>query len=85
MATEKPERMKSVSRNIYSELARNHNTSVRVVDRAIRCAIDSAHKKTINSDSPLQSIYMSMTNKRRPNNALIISFLADMAIRRCRT
>lgn len=82
LAAEEPDRLKSVSRNIYSELARNHNTNARNVDRAIRCAIDSAHKKTKSANNPVQNEYMASSSKKRPNNAQIISFLYDMAARR---
>ncbi|NLK86018.1 MAG: sporulation transcription factor Spo0A [Clostridiaceae bacterium] len=85
MAVEEPQRLSSVSRNIYSEVAKNHKTNTRNVDRAIRCAIDSAHKKTKNMNNPIQDAYMSLSNKKRPNSAQIISFLAEMAGRKHRT
>jgi two-component system response regulator (stage 0 sporulation protein A) len=82
MAAEDPARLNSVSRSIYSEVALNHGTNERNVDRAIRCAIDSAHKKTKNSCNPIRDEYMSLTSRRRPNNAQIIGFLAEMTVRR---
>jgi two-component system response regulator (stage 0 sporulation protein A) len=84
MAAEEPEKLNSVSRTIFSELARKHNTNTRNIDRAIRCAIDSAQKKTKDLENPIRDAYMALTNKRRPNNALIIRYLADMAIRKTR-
>ncbi len=84
MAAEKPERLKSISRSIYCELALNHNTNARNIDRAIRCAIDSAHKKTKNESNSLQNAYMALSSPKKPNSAQIISFLADLAVRRCK-
>jgi two-component system response regulator (stage 0 sporulation protein A) len=85
MAAEEPERLNSVSRSIYTELARNHNTNVRIVDRAIRCAIDSANKKAKDSDNPIRNACMMLNGPKRPNSALIIRYLTDMAVRRYRS
>ncbi len=85
MAAEKPDRLKSVSRSIYSELAMKHKTNTRNIDRAIRCAIDSAHKKTKNENNSIQNGYMTLSAKKRPNSAQIVGFLADQALRRCKS
>ncbi len=83
LAAKKPERLKSVSREIYPELARNHNTNVKNIDRAIRCAIDSANKKNRNVNNPVNSEYMLFVCENRSNCTQVISFLVDRARLSC--
>lgn len=85
MAVKEPERLDSVSRSIYSELAQKYNTDTRNIDRAIRCAIESSHKKAKDTDNPVRNAYMALSGKKRPNNAAVISFLADLAMQRQRS
>ncbi len=82
LAIEKPERLKSISKSIYSELAGIHNTKARNIERAIRCAIDSVCKDKKSISSSVGSEYIVINGERKPNNVQIISFLSNMAVDR---
>ena len=81
---EQPERLENISGNIYTLLAQKYNTKVRNVDRAIRCALLSAQKKTKNADSLNEDMKETFTlnNGRQPNNSQIINFLVKKASKR---
>jgi len=81
LGMEQPARLENVSGDIYTMLAERHNTKARNIDRAIRCALLSAQKKTKNSNSLMQDSIL-LNNESRPNNSQVIAFLAKKAGRR---
>ena len=78
---EQPERLANVSRHIYTMLAEKYSTKVRNIDRAIRCALLSAQKKTKNANGLMQEMHESITinNGKRMNNSQVIAYLAKKA------
>ena len=78
---EQPDSLRNVSGNIYTMLAQKHNTKVRIIDRAIRCALISAQKKTKYADDFMQTMKESImiNNGKRPNSSQVIAFLAKTA------
>lgn len=85
LSINQPEVLHTVSKSIYPILAGKYNTTPRNIDRAIRCAIDSAGKKTkiTNNDSRLGFIVVN--DRIKPNNAQIISYLVDKTMQRMRS
>lgn len=80
MCIDRPNFIRSVSKNIYPALAEKYNTTSRNIDRAIRCAIDSANKKSKYADNPEQARMITI-GRSKPSNTQIIAFLAEKAMR----
>lgn len=78
---EQPERLANVSGNIYTILAEKYNAKVRNIDRAIRCALLSAQKKTKNANGFMREMQESIliNNGKRLNNSQVIAYLAKKA------
>ncbi|MGI6669910.1 MAG: sporulation transcription factor Spo0A [Acetivibrionales bacterium] len=84
LAVNQPALLNSVVRLIYPVLAEKHNTTVKGIDKAIRCAIDSGYKKMKNKgilDTPDSNQYriMSPLCREKLSNTRLIAFLADKA------
>lgn len=82
LAVNQPERLENVSKNIYPVIASEHGTNVRNIDRAIRCALLSAQKKTINTKKTDQGTLIMINGKKSPNSAQIIRYLAELTIQK---
>lgn len=80
LAVSQPDRMKNISKCIYPELAREHCTNVRNIDRAIRCAMLSAQKKTKRAENSDKDAIIVINSSKNPNNTQIIRFLAEKTI-----
>jgi len=78
LAVNQPERLENVAKNIYPEIASEHGTNVRNIDRAIRCALLSAQKKTINTKKTDQDPLIMINGKKSPNSAHVIRYLAEL-------
>jgi len=81
LAIDQPTVLNSASKCIYPVLARNHNTTPKGIDRAIRCALDSAGKKMKNTD---QKTSILISNINKPNNTQMIALLAEKAMQKVR-
>lgn len=81
MSVEEPAAARSASKSIYPVLAEKYNTTSRNIDRAIRCAIDSANKKSKFAENPEAAI-LTTIGRNKPSNTQIIAFLAEKAIRK---
>lgn len=79
LSVNEPQMLNSVTKFIYPVLAQNNNTSVRDIDRAIRCAISSACNKTKNADNCSRNTIIVSAGGKKPGNALIIRVLAEKA------
>jgi len=80
MCINQPIAIKSAAKSIYPVLAEKYNTTSRNIDRAIRCAIDSANKKSKCDDNPEQ-VLITTIGRNKPSNIQIIEFLTEKAIR----
>ncbi len=80
MCTEQPAALKTAAKSIYPVLAEKYNTTSRNIDRAIRCAIDSASKKSKSADETGQALLTSI-GRNKPSNMQIIAFLSEKALR----
>jgi two-component system response regulator (stage 0 sporulation protein A) len=83
LAVKQPAMLNSVVKLIYPVLAEKHNTTVKCIDKAIRCAIDSAYKKMKNTeilDTDNSKRYgITPLHTGKPSNTRLIAFLADEA------
>jgi len=79
LAVNQPERLNSISKNIYPEIAKKHGTSARNIDRVIRCAVISAQKKTINAKSANQDTAILINSQNSQNIAQLIRYLTELA------
>ncbi len=80
MCINQPIAIKSAAKSIYPVLAEKHNTTSRNIDRAIRCAIDSANKKSKCDNNPEQALIITI-GRKKPSNTQIIEFLTEKALR----
>lgn len=80
MCIEQPAAVKTAAKSIYPVLAEKYNTTSRNIDRAIRCAIDSASKKSKYADETGQAL-LTTIGRNKPSNMQIIAFLSEKALR----
>lgn len=80
MSIEQPAAVKTAAKSIYPVLAEKYNTTSRNIDRAIRCAIDSANKKSKYADDSGQAL-LTTIGRNKPSNTQIIAFLSEKALR----
>lgn len=78
LSLENPSALNSVSKRIYPVIADKYNTTVRGVDRAIRCAIKGAGKKTVR-DKNVCGLSVEFDYINKSSNTRVISFFADKA------
>ncbi|MGE5613798.1 MAG: sporulation transcription factor Spo0A [Bacillota bacterium] len=81
LAADQPVLLNSVVKLIYPVLAEKHKTTVKSIDKAIRCAIDSAYKRMKNAgilDQDASDQYEILpSNGKKPGSARLIALLAD--------
>jgi len=77
-----PAAMKSISKQVYPVLAERNNMTVRNIDRAIRCAINSAHNKLKNDDNCEKITSIFSGTGKNPCNSLVLRFLAEKTIQK---
>lgn len=67
----------SITKFIYPSIANKHNITARNVDRSIRCAVESAFKKTQKAN---MNISNSFGSKNKPTNVQVIAMLVNKAM-----
>jgi two-component system response regulator (stage 0 sporulation protein A) len=83
LAVKQPAMLNSVVKLIYPLLAEKHNTTVKCIDKAIRCAIDSAYKKMKNASilntANSKQYEITPLHMGKLSNTRLIAFLTDKA------
>ena len=78
-ASDHPVLHQSVLKYIYIGIANRHHTTAKSIERAIRCAVESAYKRNQFDKPDAWNPDWGCTGGNRPNNFQIISCLANKA------
>ncbi len=76
MTTNSPEKVHSITKELYPDVAKKHKTTSAQVERAMRTAVQTAWKRA-DPDAVKEIFGYSNTKRKKPTNSEFIAQIAD--------